>query len=338
MSDFDLERLLAERPLAVERSQLAAIEAQAGARIVGDLKGLRRKFAAIGGGGMQPHRIQRMGAVALIPISGLIVADDFLVWLLNGTHPDVLMNTVQSATVDPEIKALALVIDSPGGLVSLITETAAEIRRARTYKPVVSIVRCFAASAAYWLASQADEVIVTPSGEVGSVGVYCTHYDLTAANEMSGVKPTYIAAGKYKTEANPDEPLADDARAFIQKRVNELHQQFLTDIAIGREIPLATVRSRFDGRMYGPAEAVQRGLADSIGTLDATVARLLKPAAGIMGTRRAARIEHSHRQLAAALDECELVSSPSHGGPSSDRAQADRDELARALAEGESLA
>jgi hypothetical protein len=65
-----------------------------------------------------------------------------------------------------------------------------------------------AASAAYWIAAQADELVVTPSGFVGSIGTYAIHEDWSKFNEDFGVLPTYISAGKYKTEGNPDEPLS----------------------------------------------------------------------------------------------------------------------------------
>jgi ClpP class serine protease len=60
-----------------------------------------------------------------------------------------------------------------------------------------------AASAAYWIATAADEVVVTPSGQVGSIGVFATHEDISKALDMEGIKVSLISAGKYKTEGTP---------------------------------------------------------------------------------------------------------------------------------------
>lgn len=72
-----------------------------------------------------------------------------------------------------------------------------------------------AASAAYYLASQADEIVVSNSSGAGSVGVYVAHIDASEYEKNIGIKTTLISAGKYKTEGNPFEPLTEEARAAI---------------------------------------------------------------------------------------------------------------------------
>jgi ClpP class serine protease len=69
-----------------------------------------------------------------------------------------------------------------------------------------------ACSAGYWLASQCTELVATPSGETGSVGVFMVHSDLSKMNERIGYKPTYIGTPRYKAEGNPDTELSDDTR------------------------------------------------------------------------------------------------------------------------------
>ena len=91
-------------------------------------------------------------------------------------------------------------------MVDQIPETAAQTRAARAQKPIVAVANTQADSAAYWLASQADEIVVTPSGEVGSIGVYQMHRGLSEAHAMRGIAPTLVSAGKYKVEGNPYEP------------------------------------------------------------------------------------------------------------------------------------
>jgi ClpP class serine protease len=115
-------------------------------------------------------------------------------------------------------------------------------------------------------------VVVTPSGEVGSIGVYAAHEDISGMLEQDGVKVTLVSAGKYKTEGNPFEPLSDEAREYIQGRVDEYAAMFHRAVAAGRGVAVERVRSEFgEGRVFGAQEGVSRGLADRVGTLDETI-------------------------------------------------------------------
>ena len=107
-----------------------------------------------------------------------------------------------------------------------------------------------AASAAYWIASACDELVVTPSGSVGSIGVLAVHTDRSAANEEEGIKPTYVAYGKYKAEFNPDNPLSDEALAELQSQVDEAGETFVKAVAKQRGCSQTKVREEFgQGRM-----------------------------------------------------------------------------------------
>jgi len=131
-----------------------------------------------------------------------------------------------------------------------------------------------AASAAYWIASQADEIVITPSGRAGSIGVYTAHDDVSAALEKAGIVRTYISAGEYKVEGNEAEALGKDAKAFIQARVDESYKSFVDDVALGRGVSAETVLADFGkGRMFGAVEAKKRGMVDTIATLSETLAR-----------------------------------------------------------------
>ena len=115
---------------------------------------------------------------------------------------------------------------------------------------MVASVNAEAGSAAYWLASAFDEIVITPSGSAGSIGAYAVHQDESGLTEKIGVKRRYIAYGKYKTEGNPDEPLTDEAVAEIQRRVDLYGRQFEEAVAANRGVSLATVRADFgQGRM-----------------------------------------------------------------------------------------
>ena len=120
----------------------------------------------------------RVGSLAVIPIFGVISRRVSIMTLFSGaTSSQKLTASIRRAIKDEDVSAIVLDIDSPGGVVPGIPELAAEIRAAREKKPIVAVANSMAASAAYWLAASASEVVVTPSGQVGSIGVFASKAD-----------------------------------------------------------------------------------------------------------------------------------------------------------------
>lgn len=220
-------------------------------------------------------------SVAVIPIQGAIVPRaDLLSDMSGATSIESLQATFRAALEDPEVSAILLDVDSPGGDARMVPELATEIRAARGTKPIIAVANPSAASAAYWLASAADELVVTPSGDVGSIGVYSAHTDLSAAEEKAGIKTTLVSAGEYKVERNPFEPLSDEAQAAMQERVDSIYDSFVNAVAAGRGVDAETVKENFGkGRMVLAPLAVKAGMADRVGTFAQTLARLEKAAA-----------------------------------------------------------
>jgi ClpP class serine protease len=116
--------------------------------------------------------------------------------------------------------------------------------RARGIKPIVAQINTCAASAAYWIASQAEEVVVTPSGQAGSIGVYTIHEDISEMLAKEGIKETLIYSGEYKVMGNSFEPLSDEAKSIMQQRVDELAASFVRGVARGRNVSLKEVNER----------------------------------------------------------------------------------------------
>jgi signal peptide peptidase SppA len=219
------------------------------------------------------------GAVAVIPIHGVIAhrADSFMA-SSGGASTEAIGRMFQQAIADEGVKAILLDIDSPGGNVEGVPELADLIYQAkgRGTKRVVAHANAMAASAAYWLATQADELVITPSGMVGSIGVYLLLEDLTAYLEKEGIKINAISAGENKLEGAPWEPLGDEAKTHLQGQVNAVYKQFLAAVARGRRTSQANVKESFgQGRVYAAPEALKRGMVDAVETFDATVSRLI---------------------------------------------------------------
>lgn len=197
-----------------------------------------------------------------------------------------------AAMADPSVGSIVLDIDSPGGSVYGIEEMAEKIYKARGKKKVVAVANSFAASGAYWIGAAADDLVVTPSGEIGSIGVVCLHRDLSGAYEQIGVVNTIIKAGKFKIEANPFEALNDDAKEYIQQRVNTTYDVFTKAIAKFRGVGVAEVRKDFgQGRMKLAKAAVASNMADAVGTLEMVIMELQKNKNKSFGARAADRSE-----------------------------------------------
>jgi ClpP class serine protease len=139
---------------------------------------------------------------------------------------------------------------------------------------MVAVANTMAASAGYWLACAPGELVVTPSGAVGSIGVWGAHEDISAAMEKEGVKVTLVSAGKYKVEGNPYEPLSDEAKAALQADVDNFYSMFVKAVAKNRGVSQDSVANGYgQGRMVMASLAVKQGMADSVATLDQTLAR-----------------------------------------------------------------
>jgi signal peptide peptidase SppA len=177
---------------------------------------------------------------------------------------------------DPGVSAIVLEVDSPGGYSDGILELSDRIYEARGRKPVVAVANHLMASAAYWIGTAADEVVASPSSEMGSIGAFAAHEDISKALEQEGIKVSLIAEGKYKIEGNPYEPLGEDARAAIQARVRNVYDAFVEAVARNRGVKVSDVRKGFgEGRVVGARQAVEMGMADRVDTLEGTIERLL---------------------------------------------------------------
>lgn len=244
---------------------------------VSSIEGFAGPAAAAPGSGSAK---QPAGVVAVIPVFGVISHRAHMVADIcgpGGTSTEMLQQTIRGAVNDPNVKAIVLDIDSPGGSVFGVQELADEIFAARSAKPILASANSLAASAAYWIGTAASELHVTPSGEVGSIGVFATHVDKSKAQELQGLKTTLISAGKYKTEGNSLAPLDPEALASIQTRVNDYYGAFTGAVAKFRGRPVADVRGGFgEGRTVGAKQAVAEGMADGVATLDEVITRAAK--------------------------------------------------------------
>jgi capsid assembly protease len=209
-------------------------------------------------------------AIAVLPIYGMIMHRTMydMSGGSAGTSCSYISMALKAAVADPNVGSIVLDIDSPGGDVDGVDELASEIYAARKQKKITAVSNCLCASAAYYLAAQATEIVVSPSSLTGSIGVYTMHEDDSAMLDAMGIKLELIKFGENKAEGNSLGPLSDSAREHLQEMVDTYGVMFEKAVARGRGVKQDLVHSKFgQGRVFDAKQAVKLGLADRVGTL-----------------------------------------------------------------------
>lgn len=255
-----------ERIWAIREPVLRALEAGL----------LASQAEALGLAKRAPASASRRGATAVVPLHGIITPRGSMLLEVFGATPGGLAGfrrTLEELAENQDVTRIVLDVDSPGGMVDGVPETAALIRGVRRSKRIEAVANTEAASAAYWLASQADAFYASPSALVGSVGVYATHVSTRRALEAGGVDVTLVQAGERKTDLHPALSLSEEGRAQLQALVDDAYDQFVRDVAAGRGVAQKTVRETYGGGAALSARAaLAAGMVDGIATLDQVVA------------------------------------------------------------------
>ena len=205
--------------------------------------------------------------IAIIPLQGA---------LSNRGGMAAFRASLARAVTNADVGTIVLDVDSPGGTVAGTAETAAAVSAAAGQKRVIAVADSLMASAAYWIGAQASELVVSPSSEVGSIGVLAVHMDLSKALEDFGIKTTIMRSTPFKAEGSPFEPLTEEARASIMGSVTEAHDDFVRAVATGRRVSQTKVREDFgQGRVVSAQRAVQVGMADRVATMNEVLAELM---------------------------------------------------------------
>lgn len=214
-----------------------------------------------------------VNGVLQIPVKGVLLNDFPYTFFGYATGYDYIWRAFQRGMADSNVKGIALVIDSPGGMVAGCFDSTdkAIALKGEAGKPVAAFAAESAYSAAYAWACVGDTITVSRTGGVGSIGVVTMHVDYSSALERSGVVITYIHAGKHKVDGNPYQALPADVKARIQSRIDDLYAIFVDHVAAARGMDADAVRAT-EALCFTASEAKSNGLADDIGALDDALA------------------------------------------------------------------
>ncbi|KAF1027081.1 MAG: putative signal peptide peptidase SppA [Acinetobacter bereziniae] len=205
-----------------------------------------------------------VGGVAIIQIEGTLVQKLGSLSPYSGmTGYDGIRQNLYVAINDPDVKAIALDICSPGGEVAGCFDLVDAIYNLRGKKPIWAILNEYAYSAGYAIASAADYITVPRTGGVGSIGVITMHVDMSKAIDNAGLKVTFINYGKHKTDGVSELQLAPEALERFQKDINEMGELFVNTVARNRNLDVEVVRKTEASTFLGK-NGVELGLADAV--------------------------------------------------------------------------
>lgn len=206
----------------------------------------------------------------------LIASDKLGVVHLDGVieNSRPVVEWIKDLREDKSVKGVLLRINSPGGVVAPSQEIYTAVRKLAAKKPVVASMGTVAASGGYYAAAPATRIMANPGTITGSIGVIMELANFEDLFSKIGVKQTSIASGKFKDAGSPFKPMTAEEKAYFEGLVQDMHAQFVTDVAAARNMTVPVVASLADGRAMTGRQARQAGLVDDLGGYEDAMAAL----------------------------------------------------------------
>lgn len=209
-----------------------------------------------------------MEKISVINVDGVIA---------NDANNDTVVDMLEDARKDPSVVGVIMHINSPGGSVYASEKIYKEIKKIQeTNKPVYAVMQELAASGGYYISAPCDKIFASNETFTGSIGVIMQSYSLEGLFEKYGIKEQNITTGKMKDAGSPGKALDKEEREYLQNLVDSAFARFVKVVADGRDMSEADVRKLADGRIYDGSQAVENGLVDSIGDLEAAYKDMAK--------------------------------------------------------------
>ncbi len=181
-----------------------------------------------------------------------------------------------------DVKALVLRIDSPGGTVVAAQEIYAEIQKLRENKVVLTSMGNVAASGGYYVASATEEIVANPGTLTGSIGVISEYPNIEELMKKVGLRSEVMKSGRFKDLGNPTREMTVEERQLLQDLIDNIHGQFIRDVALGRGRTVEEIEPLADGRVFTGEQAKENGLVDRLGSFEDALDRAAE-LAGIEG-------------------------------------------------------
>ena len=213
--------------------------------------------------------------IAVIKIQGEIVTYGTELVYSEGSETAVFSDIVSSETIigyfnkiekDDDIKAVIIEIDSRGGSPVASEEIMDSLRK--TTKPTIAVIREGAVSGAYLIATGAKRIYASRLSEVGGIGVTMSYLDYSQKNKQEGLTYQQLSSGKFKDAGDPDKELTAEEKELLMKDIEKMHQLFIENVAVNRNLDIETVEKLADGSTMLGQDAKGKGLIDEIGNIN----------------------------------------------------------------------
>jgi protease-4 len=203
-------------------------------------------------------------AIYEIRLEGVISAEKYSGLLMEETiTPEEIISQLDEAESNPDVKAILIRVNSPGGSAAASQEIYEELKKVE--KPVVVSVSETCASGAYYISAAADSIIANRSSSVGSIGVIMQIPNFEGLFEQLGIEYVTIKQGEFKDVGSPDRPITEEETSMLEAQLKEIYEQFISDVADSRGMEISEVRELATGWVYLGTEALDLGLIDEIG-------------------------------------------------------------------------
>lgn len=263
----------------IEKVALAAIEEQAKARRWGiifksatllyliavlaivALPGLKKD---LGGDDGKDH-------TAVIDVIGIIAED-------KAANADSIIKSLRKAVKDEHTKGVILHANSPGGSPvqsHYVYEEIRKIKKEYPKTPIYAVVGDICASGCYYIASASDKIFVSQASLVGSIGVIMDGFGFVDTMEKFGIERRVLTAGAHKAMLDPFSPRKDDETQFMQRLLEQVHQQFIKAVKDGRGDRLKDSPDLFSGLVWTGEEGIKLGIADAYGSDDSVAKNII---------------------------------------------------------------
>ena len=242
---------------------------------------------------------------AIIGVKGEIVTEGSDSFFGSGVASSTeIISQLKEARHDPQINAIILEIDSPGGSPVATDEIAQEIKSIRNDNiTVIAWIRETGASGAYWIASGAEHITANRMSIVGSIGVYGSYLEWYGLMNKYNVTYKRLVSGEYKDSGTPLRPMSSAEEAMMQEKLDKLHTIFIKEVATNRNMSESTLRKLATGEIYLGIEAKENGLIDELGGLEESKAYLTRKLNTTIETKEFARDQTFIESLMSAMQK-----------------------------------
>ena len=236
---------------------------------------------------------------ALIALEGEIASD-------STSSAENVISALQSAFSEANSVAVILKINSPGGSPVQAGMINNEIRRLREQykqKPLYVVVEEVCASGGYYIAAAADKIFVNQASMIGSIGVMMDGFGFVGLMKHLGVERRLYTAGSHKGMLDPFSPQSEQNREYVQKMLDEIHQQFIAAVRQGRGTRLKETPELFSGLVWTGQSSINLGLADGLGGVESVARDVIKTQNIVDYTQREGLVDRISRRLGASIGE-----------------------------------